>query len=81
MPSATGPTRARRSARTRACCAAGCGSNNCQGEQFFHCDRTGFYGSYLLPDVVLQPDGSFTATYTLSSFDPYNVALFTATFL
>jgi len=45
-----------------------------------HCDRTGFYGTYLFPDVALHGDGSFTVTYTMSSFDPYNVALFTATF-
>ena len=59
------------------CCAQ---IDDCQGEQFFHCDRTGFYGAYLLPDVRVHADGTFTATYTLSSFDPYNVALFSATF-
>jgi hypothetical protein len=59
------------------CCAE---TDNCQGTQFLHCDRTGFYGAYLLPDVIAHADGSFTATYSLSSFDPYNVALFSATF-
>jgi hypothetical protein len=44
-----------------------------------NCDRTGFYGSYLLPELELDPDG-FTLTYTLSSFDPYDVALFRAHF-
>ena len=59
------------------CCGA---DNDCAGNQFFRCDRTGFYGTYLLPDVLVHGDGSFTVTYTMSSFDPYNVALFTATF-
>jgi hypothetical protein len=37
-------------------------------------------GAYLLPGVQAHADGSFTVVYTLSSFDPYNVALFTTTF-
>lgn len=57
-----------------------CGANGCDGKQFMDCARTGFYGSYLLPEVAVHDDGSFTVSYTLSSFDPYNVALFTATF-
>ena len=60
------------------CCAV---DNQCAGEQFMNCDRTGFYGSYLLPGVQAHGDGSFTVAYTLSSFDPYDVALFTTTFL
>lgn len=63
--------------RTRYCCAV---DNACQGVQFLNCDQTGFYGSYLLPDVAVAADGSFTVTFTLSSFSPYNVALFQATF-
>lgn len=59
------------------CCGA---VNVCNGKQFFNCDRTGFYGTYLLPDVVVNADDSFTVTYTMSSFDPYNVALYQATF-
>ncbi len=59
------------------CCAV---DNQCDGKQFFNCDRTGFYGSYLLPGVQAHGDGSFTASYTLSSFDPYNVAVFQADF-
>ena len=45
----------------------------------FNCDRTGFYGSYLLPGATTNGQ-SFTVAYTLSSFSPYNVALFVATF-
>ena len=58
-----------------------CGADlSCDGQQFFDCNRTGFYGTYLLPEARVNTDGSFTVTYTMSSFDPYNVALFTATF-
>jgi hypothetical protein len=59
------------------CCGA---DHSCDGKQFFDCERTGFYGTYLLPEVIEHGDGSFTVTYTMSSFEPYNVALFTATF-
>jgi hypothetical protein len=61
----------------RSCCVP---DNNCQGTQFLNCDKGGYYGAYLLPDVQVHADGSFTIIFTLSSFDPYNVALFTATF-
>jgi hypothetical protein len=58
------------------CCAA---ENACEGEQFFNCNRTGFYGTYLFPTAKV--DGTaITVTYTMSSFSPYNVALFEATF-
>ena len=59
------------------CCAV---DNDCTGDELMNCDRTGFYGAYLLPGVQAHADGSFTVIYTLSSFDPYNVALFTTTF-
>jgi hypothetical protein len=59
------------------CCGA---DQSCDGKQFFDCERTGFYGTYLFPDAIVHGDRSFTITYTMSSFDPYNVALFTATF-
>jgi hypothetical protein len=62
--------------RAAYCCAA---ANACDGMQFFDCARTGFYGTYLFPDVRRTATG-FTVTYTMSSFDPYNVALFEATF-
>lgn len=58
------------------CCGA---ENACEGPQFMHCNRTGFYGSYLFPTV--SRDGpTFEVTYTMSSFDPYNVALFATSF-
>ena len=59
------------------CCVP---DGSCQGVQFLDCDKTGFYGSYLLPAPQVAPDGSFTVAYTMSSFSPYNVALFHATF-
>ena len=58
------------------CCTP---DDNCTGTQFLDCDRTGFYGSYLLP-AAHDDDTTFELSYTLSSFAPYNVALFTATF-
>lgn len=57
-----------------------CGATTCTGEQLFHCDRAGFYGAYLLPEVQVKPDGTFVATYFMSTWDPYNVALMQATF-
>ena len=63
--------------RAAYCCAV---ENQCTGRQFFNCNRTGFYGTYLLPGAQLHTDGSFTVLYTMSSFDPYNVALFSTTF-
>ena len=58
------------------CCTP---DDNCNGAQFLDCDRTGFYGSYLLP-AAHDDSTTFELSYTLSSFAPYNVALFTATF-
>ena len=62
--------------RNMYCCTT---EDNCSGPQMFNCNRTGFYGSYLLPSLI-EDASSFTVTYTLSSFSPYNVALFQATF-
>jgi hypothetical protein len=62
--------------KAKYCCTA----NACLGEQLFHCDRAGFYGTYLLPEVKVQPDGSFVVSYVMSTWDPYNVALMQATF-
>ena len=61
--------------RQQYCCAA----DACNGQQLFHCDRAGFYGTYLLPHVATQP-GGFTVTFFLSTWDPYNVALMQASF-
>jgi hypothetical protein len=62
--------------RQRYCCTA----TACLGEQLFHCDRAGFYGTYLLPELTLLPGGAFTVRYLMSTWDPYNVALMQATF-
>lgn len=56
-----------------------CGST-CVGQQMIHCNDAGFYGTYLLPDLVVQADGSFTVAYTMSTWDPYDVVLMEATF-
>lgn len=57
-----------------------CINNDCIGERLMNCDRAGFYGTYMLPDVIVNVDGSFSITFTMSTWDPYNVALMTAKF-
>ncbi len=59
------------------CCIPG---GNCDGARLMHCDKAGFYAPYLLPDLITHPDGSFTLSFFLSTWDPYNVALMGATF-
>jgi hypothetical protein len=58
------------------CCAV---EDSCQNQQMFNCNRTGFYGTYLFPSVI-KTGNDVTITYTMSSFSPYNVALFQTTF-
>jgi hypothetical protein len=59
------------------CCAA----DVCNGEQLFHCDRAGFYATYMLPTVAVDAaKGTFTTTFVMSTWDPYDVALMRATF-
>jgi hypothetical protein len=58
------------------CCVP---ENNCSGERLFNCSQGSFYGTYLFPDVVLDGSG-FTVSYTMSTWSPYNVALFSARF-
>ncbi len=53
--------------------------NQCVGDQLFNCGKAGFYGTYLFPHVAGTPS-DFTVTYTMSTWDPYNVALFSARF-
>jgi hypothetical protein len=62
--------------RSQYCCTT---DDNCVNQQMFNCDQYGFYGSYLLPSVTTNGN-AFTVSYTLSSFAPYNVALFQTTF-
>jgi hypothetical protein len=58
-----------------------CGADACEGPQLFHCDRAGFYATYMLPTVAVDAEkGTFTATYVMSTWDPYDVALMQATF-
>jgi len=57
-----------------------CVNNDCSGARLFNCDRAGFYGTYMLPEVATHADGSFTISFTMSTWDPYNVALMRATF-
>jgi hypothetical protein len=61
---------------TKYCCVAG----DCVGERLFNCDKAGFYGTYMLPEAILTGGGGFSITFTMSTWDPYNVALMTATF-
>jgi hypothetical protein len=46
----------------------------------FNCGSAGFYGTYMLPDAITNPDGSFSIAFTMSTWNPYNVALMQATF-
>jgi hypothetical protein len=62
--------------RDQYCCTS---EDNCLGPELFNCNRTGFYGTYLFPEVT-QSGTDFTVAYTMSSFSPYNVALFQTTF-
>ena len=57
-----------------------CVNNVCSGERLFNCGQAGFYGTYLLPHLSADANGSFSVTYTMSTWNPYNVALMSATF-
>jgi hypothetical protein len=57
-----------------------CVNGDCAGARLFNCDRAGFYGTYMLPEVATHADGSFSISFTMSTWDPYNVALMRATF-
>jgi hypothetical protein len=63
--------------RSKFCCT---NLDDCSSTQFFNCTQTGFYGTYMFPTLIDSQD-EFTVTYTMSSFSPYNVALFQTTFL
>jgi hypothetical protein len=59
------------------CCGA-----TCPGAQILHCEKAGLYGAYLLPTVKTTPAGGDDLDLELpmlvSTWDPYNVALFSA---
>jgi hypothetical protein len=57
-----------------------CVNGDCSGQRLFNCDKAGFYGTYMLPEVAVHADGSFAISFTMSTWDPYNVALMRATF-
>jgi hypothetical protein len=57
-----------------------CCGQSCAGPQMMHCSGSTFYGAYLLPEIAVQSDGSFTVDYTLSTGNPYDVVLMEATF-
>lgn len=63
--------------RNEYCCRS---ESECIGRQMIFCPKAGFYGSYMLPDATENGDGSFTIDFTLSTWNPYNVALMSATF-
>jgi hypothetical protein len=58
--------------RTTYCCTT---ADDCEGVQMFDCAQTGFYGTYLFP-AVTGDASAFTITYTMSSFAPYDAAVF-----
>jgi hypothetical protein len=57
-----------------------CNGTDCPGERMFECQHAGFYGTYMLPKVATNNDGTFSITFLMSTWIPYNVALMTATF-
>ena len=57
-----------------------CLNGDCLGDRLFNCGKAGFYGTYMLPDLVQEANGAFSITFTISTWDPYNVALMTASF-
>lgn len=57
-----------------------CTGTDCPGDRLFECQHAGFYGTYMLPKVATNIDGSFSITFLMSTWIPYNVALMTATF-
>jgi hypothetical protein len=56
--------------------AAHCCGALCEGAQVLHCDRAGLYGAYALPFIV-EDGASLVIPFVVSTWDPYNVALFT----
>jgi hypothetical protein len=57
-----------------------CTGTDCPGARLFECQHAGFYGTYMLPTVATNTDGTFSITFLVSTWIPYNVALMTATF-
>jgi len=57
-----------------------CIGTDCPGERMIECDRAAFYAPHMLPTATRNADGSFSITFLVSTWVPYNVALMTATF-
>jgi len=57
-----------------------CDAKECVGDKIIQCDQAGFFGVYLLPTVTVHPNASFTLYFTMSTWQPYNVVLMSATF-
>ena len=57
-----------------------CVGTDCAGERLMECERAGFYGTYMLPTALAHADGTFSITFVMSTWIPYNVALMTARF-
>lgn len=57
-----------------------CHNGNCSGQRIMNCDRAGYYGAFMLPDVQRKAKGTFAIDFVVSTWDPYNVALMSATF-
>jgi hypothetical protein len=57
-----------------------CVNSFCSGDRMLNCDRAGYYGAYLLPEVRQEQNGTFSIDFVLSTWDPYNVVLMSATF-
>jgi len=59
-----------------------CCGDTCPGAQILHCLVAGLYGAYLLPAIDVEPvaGGSveLQLPFVVSTWDPYNVVLFTA---
>lgn len=53
----------------------------CVGEQLLHCTKAGLYGAYAFPKIKVNDDKSFEITFTISTWDPYSVALMSATLI
>lgn len=60
--------------RTLHCCG-----RTCEGDEIVHCDRAGLYAAYALP-FITAADGVVKVPYLISTWDPYNVVMFEASF-
>lgn len=62
--------------------AAHCCGESCPGAQILHCLVAGLYGAYLLPTIGVAPGPAgaleLQLPFVVSTWDPYNVVLFTA---